>query len=570
MGADFFACIEQMKEKLGIIPAICTLPAGQSSTFEGVIDLIEMKFILKDETDKTNVKYDLVEIPEQYKAQAEEYHQHLLEAASHADDQLLELILDGKPVPKELIHKALRAGTISGKLTPILCGSSKNFHGVQRLLDAVVEYLPSPAERPPVTGLVPRSKDKEQIQRKADPKEPFSALAFKTITEPTGDLVFLRIYSGELRPKDDIHNTAVKRAERVARIFRMMGERRDVLEVAGPGEIVAVVGLKQTYTGNTLCDKENPIVLEEIRFPEPVISQAIIPDRTTDETKMADALGKLVRDDPTLKQRTDPETSQLILSGMGELHLEVSVEKLMRTPGVKVTVGKPMVAYRQTLSKAVEIETRYIKQSGGRGKFAVIYMKYEPLNKEQVEEWTAYQEEQGEKKDPNNLYFMSKIVGGVVPLEYIPSVEAGYRAATVKGAKYGFQCVDMQVTLLDGKYHDVDSSQDAFKLAAIECTRDAMLKAGITLLEPIMNVVVIAPEKYQGDLTRDINRRRGEILNFSSDKGRCQVHAYIPLATLFGYTSDLRNFTSGTASFSMEPSHYAPVKEELADLRAAS
>ncbi len=349
-----------------------------------------------------------------------------------------------------------------------------------------------------------------------------------------------------------------------------MGERRDVLEVAGPGEIVAVVGLKQTYTGHTLSAPHHPITLEEIRFPEPVISQAIIPDRTTDETKLADALGKLVRDDPTLKARTDPETSQLILSGMGELHLEVSVEKLMRTPGVKVAVGRPMVAYRQTLSRAVDIETRYIKQSGGRGKYAVINVKFEPLTKEQVEEWTAYQEEQGEKPDPNNIYFIDKIVGGVIPGEYIPSVESGFRDACVKGAKYGFQCVDMQATLHYGKYHDVDSSQDAFRLAAIECTRDAMLQAGITLLEPIMKVVVIAPEKYQGDLTRDINRRRGEIQSFSSDKGRCQVYANIPLACLFGYTSDLRNFTSGTASFSMEPSHYAPVKEELADLRVAS
>ncbi len=569
-GADFFGCIQQMKDKLSIIPAICSLPAGESSQFKGVIDLVRMKFILKDPNDKTNVKYDLVEIPEEYKELADEYHGHLLEAASHADDQLLELVLEGKPVSEELLRKALRTGTLNGKLTPVLCGSSKNFHGVQLLLDSVVDYLPSPLERPPVTGLIPKSKEKEETTRKPDAKEPFSGLAFKTISEPTGDLVFVRIYSGELHPKDDVKNAVLGRGERVARIFRMMGDRRESLDVAGPGEIVAVVGLKQTHTGNTLCDNNKPILLEDIRFPDPVISQAIVPDRTTDETKLADALGKLVRDDPTLKCRTNPETKELILSGMGELHLEVSVEKLMRTPGVKVTVGRPQVAYRQTLSKAVEIETRFIKQSGGRGKFAVIYMRYEPLTKDQVAEWTTYQDEQGEKKDPNNLYFINEIVGGVVPTEYIPSVEAGFRDATVKGAKYGFQCVDMQATLLDGKYHDVDSSQDAFKLAAMECTRDAQMKAGITLLEPIMNVVVLAPGQYLGDLTRDVSRRRGEILNSSLDKGRCQLHAYVPLAELFGYTSELRNFTSGTASFSMEPSHYAPVKEELADLRAAS
>jgi elongation factor G len=570
MGADFFDCIEQMKTKLQCVPAICALPVGQSEEFKGIIDLIEMKFIQRDPTDKANMRYSLVDIPASHLEQAKEYHAQLLEAASHADDHLIELILEEKPVSKELLKAALRKGTIEGKLTPVICGSSKMFHGVQLLLDSVVDYLPSPMDRPPVTGVAPKDKEKTQIERKPDPKEPFAGLAFKTVTESTGDLVYVRIYSGELHPKDEVQNTACNRSERVARIFRMMGDRREPLEVAGPGEIVAVVGLKQTYTGNTLCDTEKKIILEEIRFPEPVISQAVIPERSTDESKLADALGKLVRDDPTLKARTDPETKQLILSGMGELHLEISLEKLMRTPGVKVTAGRPMVAYRQTLSKAVEIETRYIKQSGGRGKFAVIYCKFEPLSKDQIDEWTAFQEEEGEKPDPNNIYFIDEIVGGVVPGEYIPSVEQGFREATVKGAKYGFQCVDMQCTLMDGKSHDVDSSQDAFKLAAMECTRDAMIKAGITLLEPIMNVVVVAPETYQGALAGDINRRRGAILNFSSDKGRCQLHAHVPLASLFGYTSDLRSATSGTASFTMEPSHYAPVREELADLRQAS
>jgi elongation factor G len=568
-GADFFGCVRQMKEKLGVLPAVCAIPAGQSSEFQGVIDLVRMKFILKDRNDKTNVRYELVEIPQQYRELAQEQREQLLEAASHADDHLLELVLEGKEVPEEVLQKALRAGTLAGKFTPVLCGSAKTFHGIQLLLDAVVDYLPSPAERPPVTGLVPKSKEKATVQRRPDPKEPFSCLAFKTVTEPTGDLVFLRIYSGELHPKDDVVNTSTGKSERVARIFRLFGERRDTLEVAGPGEIVAVVGLKHTHTGNTLCDPENPIWLEEIRFPDPVISQAIIPDKTTDETKLADALGRLVRDDPTLRARTDPETSQLILSGMGELHLEVSVEKLQRTPGVKVTTGKPMVAYRQTLAKPIEFETRYIKQSGGRGKYAVILMKYEPLSKHQCEEWVAYQEEHGEKPDPNNLYFIDKIFGGAVPTEYIPSVEAGFRDGCVKGAKYGFPCVDIQATLLDGKAHEVDSSADTFKLAAIESFRDAQMKAGLVLLEPIMNVVVHAPGKYLGDLTRDVSRRRGEILNSTLEKDRCMLHAYVPLAELFGYTSELRNFTSGTASFSMEPSHYAPVKEELADLRAA-
>jgi elongation factor G len=567
MGADFFGCVEQMKQKLQVTPAICSIPVGQSGEFKGVIDLVEMKFILRDPTDPTNVRYSLVDIPESHRAQADEYRHQLLETASLADDHLVELILEEKPVPVEALKAALRKGTLAGTFTPIVCGSSKNFHGVQLLLDSVVDYLPSPEERPPVTGAAYKSKEKEEVQRKPIASDPFASLAFKTVSEPTGDLVYIRIYSGEVHPKDEVLNTTTGKTERIARIFRMMGERRDSLEVAGPGEIVAVVGLKNTNTGNTLCESDKAVVLEEIRFPDPVIAQALIPDPKTDETKLADSLAKLVRDDPTLKFKTDPETKQLILSGMGELHLEVSIEKLMRTPGVKVTTGKPMVAYRQTLSKTVEVETRFIKQTGGRGKFAVIYCRFEPLSKEHVEDLRDQMEAEGEKPDVNNIYFVDKIVGGVVPREYIPSVEHGFRDACVKGAKYGFPCVDMMCTLLDGKYHEVDSSQDAFKLAAIECTRDAQVKAGITLLEPIMNVVVVAPDNYQGALAGDINRRRGEILNFSSDKGRCQIHAYIPLAELFGYTSDLRNVTSGTASFSMEPSHYAPVKEELADLR---
>ncbi len=568
MGADFFDCIEQMKSKLDMVPAVCTLPAGQSSKFEGVIDLIRMKFWVQDETDATHFRYKWDEIPAQYQAEAQKGHENLLEAASHADDELLEMVLDGKPVPEEIIRRALRAGTLSGKITPVHCGSSKEYHGVRLLLDAVRDYLPSPMDRPPVQGHTP--KKKEKVERKPEASEPFCGLAFKTVSEKHGDLVFVRIYAGELHPGDTIQNTGVNKQERISHVYRMMGDRRERLEVAGPGEIVAVVGLKHTSTGHTLCAQDKPVILEEIRFPEPVIAQALIPAKNVDETKLAEALGKMVRDDPTLRSRTDPETNQLILSGMGELHLEVAVHKLMRDHGVQVEVGKPMVAYRQTLARPVELETRYIKQSGGRGKYAVIEMKFEPLTKAQVEEWTAYQEEQGEKPDPNNLYFMNKVVGGAVPTEYIPSVEAGFRQGCVKGAKYGFPCVGIQASLLDGKAHEVDSSADTFKAAALECFRDVQAKAGLVLLEPIMNVMVYAPEQYLGALTGDLNRRRGEILNLSMDKGRCQLHAYVPLAELFGYTSELRNSTSGTASFSMEPSHYASVKEELADLRAAS
>jgi elongation factor G len=570
MGADFHGCVEQMKEKLGVIPAICTIPAGESSNFTGVIDLVRMKFWNQDANDPAHLKYSWEEIPAAYHDEAVLAREQLLDAASHACDELLEAILEGKEISEEMLRKALRAGTLSGKITPVLCGSAKEYHGVRLLLDAIRDYLPSPLDRPPVEGYVPKTKDRDPAQRKPDPTEPLSALAFKTVSEKHGDLVFLRIYSGELHPGDTILNSTAHRSERISHVYRLMGDRRERLEVAGPGEIVAVVGLKQTATGNTLCDSGQPIALEEIRFPDPVIAQALTPAKNTDETKLSDALHKMVRDDPTLRLRTDPETSQIILSGMGELHLEVTVHKLQRDFGVQVTPGKPMVAYRQTLAKPLELETRYIKQTGGRGKYAVIYMKYEPLSKEQVEEWNAYQEEHGEKPDPNNLYFIDKIFGGAVPTEYIPSVEAGFRQACQKGAKYGFPCVDIQATLLDGKAHEVDSTADTFKLAAMEGFRDAQAKAGLVLLEPIMNVVVHAPGQYLGDLTRDVSRRRGEILNSTLDKGRCMLHAYVPLAELFGYTSELRNFTSGTAAFTMEPSHYAPVKEELADLRAAS
>ncbi|MSU77143.1 MAG: elongation factor G [Gemmataceae bacterium] len=568
MGADFYGCLDQMRDKLGITAAVCTIPAGQSDQFEGVIDLIRMKFWKQDPTDTTNMNYTWEPIPAAYVADAATWREKLLDAASHGCDELLTAILEGTHVTEEMIRHALRVGTLNGKLTPVHCGSSKLYNGVRLLLDAVSDYLPSPADRPAVPGTHPKTKEK--LERKPLDSEPFSALAFKTVSEKHGDLVFLRIYSGVLRPGEFILNPVVKKQERISHIYRLFGDRRDRLESVGAGEIVAVVGMKYTFTGHTLCSDEQPIALEEIRFPEPVISQAIIPAKNVDETRLAEALGKMVRDDPTLKTRTDVETNQLIISGMGELHLEVSLHKLQRDHGVQVTAGRPMVAYRQTLAKAVEFETRYIKQSGGRGKYAVIKMKYEPLSKEMIEQLHLELEEEEEKPDPNNIYFYDEIFGGSVPKEYIPSVEQGFRLACVKGAKYGFPLVDVRASLIDGKSHDVDSSADTFKLAAIESFRDAQTMAGLVILEPIMNVVVLAPSSYQGTLAGDINRRRGNILNLSSDKGRCMLHAYIPLAELFGYTSDLRNATSGTASFSMEPSHYAAVKEELADIRKAS
>lgn len=567
-GADFENCIDEMKDRLGIVPAICTIPAGQGAEFTGVIDVIRMKFWKQDKTDEARFRYTWEDIPEEHQDFAMNYREMLLDAASQLDDELVEYVLEGKDVPEEMIRRALRLGTLSGQLTPIFCGSAKEFHGIRLLLEGVVDYLPSPTERPSVKGMTP--KDREPAERRPTKEDPFAALAFKTVAERHGDLIFLRIYSGELRPGEVIHNATTQKSERISHLYRLMGDHRERLEVAGPGEIVAAVGLKNVSTGTTLCDQKNRIVLEEIRFPKPVISQALIPSKSVDESKLADALGRMVRDDPTLKCHTDEETNQIILSGMGELHLEVAVTKLERDFKLQVEVGRPMVAYRQTLAREIEIETRYIKQSGGRGKYAVISMKFEPLSPDDIAKLTEELEEANKQTDPNNLYFTDTIVGGVVPTEYIPSVEAGYRDACVKGAKYGFQCVDMRATLFDGKYHDVDSSQDAFRSAAGECTRDAQINAGIVLLEPIMKVVIHAPGEYQGDLARDVSRRRGIIQDLSMDdsrgQARCEVHAEIPLAELFGYISDLNNFTSGTASFVMEPSHYAPVKEELANL----
>ncbi|MFO0807016.1 MAG: elongation factor G [Gemmataceae bacterium] len=569
LGADFHDCVEQMKEKLKAVPAIVSIPVGQSSEFTGIIDLIRMKYVKKDESDKTNRKYDLVDIPASHQAEAAKYREMLLDVASHASDEMTEAILEGKEVSEDMLLAALRKGTLEGKFNPVHCGTSKMFHGVRELLDMVVDFLPSPSDRPPVDGIVPKTKEK--AQRKPDPKAPFSGLAFKTVAEPTGDLVYVRIYSGTMKPGETYLNTTSGKTERVGRLYRMMGATRQELESAGPGDIVACIGLKQTFTGNTLCDQAAPIALESIIFPKPVITASLVAARTVDTAKLGEALGRMVRDDPTIKAHTDEETKDLILSGMGELHLEISVEKLKRALNLPqgdpaLQLGKPRVAYRQSLARAIEHETRYIKQTGGRGKFAVIKMKYEPLTPERIEEVVAALAEEGEKADPNNIYFVDDIFGGVVPKEYIPSVEDGYREAAKKGKKYPFPFVDIQATLFDGKYHDVDSSQDAFRAAGQENFREVQEKAGITLLEPIMNVVVISPETHQGSIAGDINRRRGVIMEMVNDKGRSLVKAQIPLANLFGYTTDLRGATSGTASFSMEFSHYAPVREELADI----
>ncbi|HSQ55401.1 MAG TPA: elongation factor G, partial [Gemmata sp.] len=572
MGADFWGCVQQIKEKLQATPAVVTIPAGQDSAFEGIIDLISMKFITRDETDQTKRKFFENDIPAKYRDEAVKAREQLLDVISAASDEVTELVLEGKDVPEDLIRKTLRKGTLDGAFTPIHCGSAKMYQGVQQLLDLVVDCLPSPLDRPPVEGLHPKTKD--VVVRKPDAKEPMSALAFKTVAESTGDLVYIRVYSGELKPGGTYLNTTINKTERVVRFYRMMGDKRLELESAGPGDIVAAIGLKQTFTGQTLCDPDAPVALESITFPKPVVSSALSFAKTLDSGKVGEALSRLVRDDPTLKQHTDEETKETILSGMGELHLEISMEKLRRALNIpqsdpQIQLGKPRVAYRQTFARAVDLEYQFKKQTGGRGKYAVINVRYTPLTPDDIDTRVKEIEELKDPKvkpDPNNVYFVNAVTQGSIPKEYIPSVEEGLREGAKKGYKYPFPFVDLEFELHFGKYHDVDSSQDAFYLCALEAFRDAEGRAGITLLEPIMKVVVVSPKQYQGSISGDINRRRGMIEETSEDKGVAQVMAKIPLANLFGYTNDLRSATAGTASFSMEFSHYAAVREELADL----
>ncbi|MCU0702693.1 MAG: elongation factor G [Fimbriiglobus sp.] len=577
MGANFWACVEQMKTKLNANPVVVTIPAGQDDKLEGIIDLIRMKLITRDLTDKTNRKFFVEDIPEKYREEAAKRREQMLDGVSAASDEIMELVLEGKPVSEEMIRKALRVGTLGNIFTPVHCGSSKMFHGVQQLLDLVVDCLPSPLDRPPVEGTHPKTK--EVSLRKPEASEPLAALAFKTVAETNGDLVYIRVYSGELKPGETYINTTTGKKERIARFYRMMGDKRINLEKAGPGDIVAAMGLADTFTGNTLSDPEKPVALEAIQFPKPVISQALTFSKTLDAGKVGEALNRLVRDDPTLKTHTDEETKDTIISGMGELHLEISIEKLKRAVGVpqddteKVKLGKPRVAYRQSLAKMVDFEYKFQKQTGGRGKFAVIVVKYTPLTPEQIEEKVKEIEALNDPKikpDPNNVYFVNSITQGSIDKQYIPSVEEGLREGAKKGYKYPFPFVDLEFDLHFGKMHDVDSSQDAFYLCALEAFREAQDKAGIQLLEPVMKVVVVSPKDYQGQITGNISSKRGVIEETSEEGGVAQVTAKVPLANLFGYTSDLRSATKGQASFSMEFSHYAPVPVELADLPAGT
>jgi elongation factor G len=561
-GADFFGCVAQLQDRLRVTPAVCAVPVGQGKAFEGVIDLVTLEFVHRKD-DPGGKQSSRVEIPAEHRTDALRRREALLDLASRFDDHLAELLLAGAAVPAEALRAALRKGALLGKITPVLCGAAMRGHGVELLLDAVVDYLPSPADRGAVRGVAGR----EEVLRRPAADEPFAALAFKTVAEPAGDLVYVRVYSGELRPGQAVLNASARERERISRVRRMMGAQGIDLPTAGPGEIVALTGLRHTRTGDTLCAEEAPVVLEQIRFPEPVVSQAVVADPRTDAARLAGALARLVRDDPTLRFRTDPETKQLILSGMGELHLAISVEKLMRNPGVVVTAGTPLVAYRQTLRRPVRVETRFVRRSGGgHGMYAVLACLFEPLSREQEAAEAEALRAAGEKPDPLGVCFAERVEGGAVPREFFPAVEEGFREACRKGVRFGLPFMRVRCTLLEGKHHEVDSSPEAFRLAAMECFRDAQAQAGVDLLEPVMRVAVTGPEKYQGKVIGDLNRRRGAVQHFSCVQERFRLDAAVPLAELLGYTSDLRNATGGTAAFTMQPDGYALVKEELARL----
>jgi elongation factor G len=573
MGADFWGTVEQMKTKLQANPVVVTIPAGQDSALEGIIDLIRMKLITRNTNDRTHREFYSNEIPEKYLDEAKLRREQMLDGISAASDSITEKILEGHEISVEEILTTLRKGTLENTFTPVHCGSSKMFHGVQQLLDLVVDCLPSPLDRPPVEAIHPKTK--EVFYRKPEASEPMSALAFKTVAETNGDLVYIRVYSGELKPGETYTNTTTGKKERIARFYRMMGDKRISLEKASPGDIVAAMGLADTFTGNTLSDADKPVTLEAIQFPKPVIAQALTFSKTLDAGKVGESLNRLVRDDPTLKTHMDDETKDTIISGMGELHLEISIEKLKRAIGVPqenmdlIKLGKPRVAYRQSFKRMVDFEYKFSKQTGGRGKFAVINVKYSPLNPDEIGERQKAIEALNDpkiKQDINNIYFVNAISQGSIPKEFIPSVEEGLREAARKGYKYPFPFVDLEFELHYGKFHDVDSSQDAFYLCALEAFREAEQKAGIELLEPIMHVVVVCPKDYQGQITGNISSRRGLIEESKEEKGEAQITAKMPLANLFGYTSDLRSATKGQASFSMEFSHYAPVSVELADI----
>ncbi len=545
VGADFFRGVSMIRDRLKANPVPIQLPIGAEDTYKGVVDLVEMKAIVWDE-ESLGAKFHVEEIPADLAELAAEYREKMIEEISTHDEALMEKYLGGEELTQDEIKAAIRKATIDIQICPVICGSAFKNKGVQNLLDAVVEYLPSPVDIPAIKGIDARSG--EEIERKASDGEPFSALAFKIMTDPfVGQLCFMRVYSGVLNSGSYVYNSTKDKKERIGRLLKMHANKREEIKEVLAGDIAAAVGLKYTTTGDTLCPEDAPVVLESIEFPEPVIAIAIEPKTKADQEKLGISLQKLASEDPSFRVRTDEETGQTIISGMGELHLEIIVDRLMREFKVEANVGKPQVAYRETVTKKVKVEGKFVRQSGGRGQYGHVWIEMEP-------------------QEPGKGYeFVDAIKGGVVPREYIPAVDKGIQEAMDTGVLAGFPCVDFKVTLVDGSYHEVDSSEMAFKIAGSMAFKEASAKASPVLLEPIMSVEVVVPEEYMGDVIGDLNSRRGRIMGMEGRAGAQVVSAMVPLAQMFGYATDLRSATQGRATYTMVFDHYEQVPKSVSE-----
>lgn len=544
MGADFYRVVEMMRDRLKCNARPIQLPIGKEDTFRGIIDLLEMK---------ADVYYDdlgndirLEEIPEDMKELAQKYHDELIESVAENDEALMEKYLDGEELSVAEIKAALRRETIANTIVPVTCGTSYKNKGVQKLLDAIVDYMPAPTDIEDIKGINPDTE--EEDSRPSSDEAPFAALAFKIATDPfVGKLCFFRVYSGKVEAGTTVYNSVKDNNERLGRILQMHANHRQDLEVCYAGDIAAAVGLKNTTTGDTLCDPKHPIILESMEFPEPVIRVAIEPKTKAGQEKMGIALSKLAEEDPTFRTYTDEETGQTIIAGMGELHLEIIVDRLLREFKVEANVGEPQVAYRETVRRLADVDTKYARQSGGKGQYGHVKIKLEPNEKGKGYE------------------FVNAVVGGAIPKEFIAPIDQGIQGAMQAGILAGYPVVDVKVTLYDGSYHEVDSSEMAFKIAASMAFKEAMRKADPVLLEPIMKVVVIVPEDYMGDVIGDLNARRGQIQGMEARAGAQQINALVPLAKMFGYATDLRSKTQGRGQYSMEPSHYEEVPKSIAE-----
>ena len=543
MGANFYNVLDMMKDRLKCNAVPIQLPIGAESSFAGIIDLVEMNATMY--LDEKGTQTEIVDIPEDMRELADKYRAELVEHVAEQDDALLEKYFEGEELTVDEIKSCIRKATIANEMVPVVCGTSYRNKGVQKLLDAIVDYMPAPTDIESVRGINPKT-DKEEVRHPSD-DEPFSALAFKIATDPfVGKLCFFRVYSGVANAGSTVYNSTKDKSERLGRILQMHSNHRQDIDCCYAGDIAAVVGVKNTTTGDTFCDAKHPIILESMNFPDPVIRVAIEPKTKAGQEKMGIALAKLAEEDPTFKCFTDEETGQTIIAGMGELHLEIIVDRLLREFKVEANVGKPQVAYRETISKAAETDTKYARQSGGHGQYGHVKLRIEP--------------------NPGNGYeFVNNIVGGVIPKEFIPAVEAGVKGAMQSGVLAGYNVVDVKVTLYDGSYHEVDSSEMAFKIAGSMAFKDAMQKADPVLMEPIMKVSIIVPDDYLGDVYGDVSGRRGNIVDTETRVGATQINANIPLSNMFGYATDLRSKTQGRGQYVMEPSHYSQVPKSIAE-----